>query len=353
VSATVHLVRGDDAALVGAAVSEVVHRLVGQGDRELMVEELVGDDYELGAVVDAALTPPFLTERRIVVARNLRRFLPSRATAAEGPADEEDDDDDEPAVAPAAGVLAPLLAYLASPLPSTDLILEVWKRATPRALLDAVKRAGGALVETNVKAGKERLVWLEEHLRGASVNIDQEARGAIGLHVGEDLARIAPLLELLESTFGPGAHIGLPEVRPFLGEAGGVPPWDLTDAIDAGHTRQALTLAARMLGGGERHPLQVMAILHSHYTRLLRLDGSGLRGEADVAALLKVAPFQAKRIVATSHRLGHDGVSQAIGLLAQADRDLRGERDLPEDVVMEVLVARLSRLVPPPKGGRR
>jgi DNA polymerase III subunit delta len=318
-----------------------------------MVEELDGDDYELGAVVDAALTPAFLTDRRVVVARSLKRFLPRRRAAADASADDDDvESDDEPA-APAAGALGPLLAYLASPLPSTDLVLEAGQVATPRALLDAVKRAGGTVVETTVKAGKERQAWLEEHLRGANVTIDQDARSAIGLHVGEDLARIAPLLDLLESTFGPGARIGLAEVRPFLGEAGGVPPWDLTDAIDVGNTRQALTLAARMLGGGERHPLQVMAILHSHYTRLLRLDGSGLRGEAEVAALFKLAPFQAKKIVATAHRLGHDGVSQAIGMLAHADRDLRGERDLPADVVMEVLVARLSRLVPPPKGGRR
>jgi hypothetical protein len=36
-----------------------------------------------------------------------------------------------------------------------------------------------------------------------------------------------------------------------------------------------------------------------------------------------------------------------MALLAQADLDLRGARDLPPDVVLEVLVARLARLGPP------
>jgi hypothetical protein len=36
-------------------------------------------------------------------------------------------------------------------------------------------------------------------------------------------------------------------------------------------------------------------------------------------------------------------------MLAQADLDLRGEKDLDESLVMEVLVARLSKLV----GARR
>jgi hypothetical protein len=37
-------------------------------------------------------------------------------------------------------------------------------------------------------------------------------------------------------------------------------------------------------------------------------------------------------------------VVRAIGLLAQADLDLRGAKDWPEGLVMEILVARLTRL---------
>jgi DNA polymerase-3 subunit delta len=37
-------------------------------------------------------------------------------------------------------------------------------------------------------------------------------------------------------------------------------------------------------------------------------------------------------------------VVRAIGLLAQADLDLRGAKEWPDELVMEVLVARLSRL---------
>ena len=39
-----------------------------------MVDEFDGDEYELRAVVDAAQTLPFLTERRVVVARDVGRF---------------------------------------------------------------------------------------------------------------------------------------------------------------------------------------------------------------------------------------------------------------------------------------
>ncbi len=42
--------------------------------------------------------------------------------------------------------------------------------------------------------------------------------------------------------------------------------------------------------------------------------------------------------------MGSGPVHEAIQLLAQADLDLRGQRELPEEAVLEVLVARLCRL---------
>jgi DNA polymerase-3 subunit delta len=92
-----------------------------------------------------------------------------------------------------------------------------------------------------------------------------------------------------------------------------------------------------------------MATLHGHYARMLRLDGAGVRDEAEAAQLLgmKGSTFPAKKALNQTRRLGHEGVAEAIRLLSEADLDLRKFRkDWPEQLVMEVLVARLSRLGP-------
>ncbi|HZY08588.1 MAG TPA: hypothetical protein VFE69_12615, partial [Ilumatobacteraceae bacterium] len=95
----------------------------------------------------------------------------------------------------------------------------------------------------------------------------------------------------------------------------------------------------------DRHPLQVMAILHNHYTKLLTLDGADAGDEASVAAVLGIKPgFPARKALEQYRKLGNSGVVRAIGLLAQADLDLRGAKEWPDELVMEVLVARLSRL---------
>ena len=317
---TVHLLSGDDESLVLSGLSELVHRLVGTGDRSLMVDEFDAADYELRAVVDAAQTPPFLTDHRVVVAREIGRF-------------NADD-------------VAPLVAYLSDPLPTTHLVLVAGGGRIAKALADAIKAAGALTVDTNPPSkAKDRTAWIEQQFVASGLRVDAQALQAIGAWMGEDAGRLQGVVDTLVSTYGTSGKLRLDEVRPFLGEAGGVPPWDLTDAIDRGDTTRSLELLHRMTSAGGRHPLQVMAILHGHYTKLLKLDGADARDEASAAAVLGIKPgFPARKALDQYRRLSGTGVTRAIGLLAQADLDLRGAKDWPESLVMEVLVVRLSKL---------
>ncbi len=152
------------------------------------------------------------------------------------------------------------------------------------------------------------------------------------------------MLGTLRGAFGEGVSLSETDIEPFLGEAGGVPPWDFTDAISAGDTTKALTLMGRMIHGGKRHPLQIMSTLHNHYASLARLDGANARNEQDAAAATGLKGFPAKKALQNYNRLGGASTKRAIELLAQADLDLRGAKDLDPELIMEVLVARLSKL---------
>ena len=100
-----------------------------------------------------------------------------------------------------------------------------------------------------------------------------------------------------------------------------------------------------MTNGGGRHPLQVMSILHNHYSGLAKLDGVDARTEQDAMAATGIkSPYPAKKALQNYQRLGGASVKRAMELLAAADLDLRGARELDGDVVMDVLVARLSKL---------
>ncbi|MGE0879978.1 MAG: DNA polymerase III subunit delta [Acidimicrobiia bacterium] len=316
------LLRGDDLVLLTNELNDRVHALLGSDDRSLAVSDFEGDEYTIADVVDAAQTMPFLTDLRIVVAREIGRF--------------------------AADDLAAIVRYLDDPLPTTALLLTSSGGRLPKALLDALKKQGAEIVDTDPPTGKARQGWLDEHFAAAPIRLDGAGRSLITERLGEDLARLAALFETLEATYGTNAKVSAQDIEPFLGEGGSVPPWELTDAIDRGDTAGALSKLGRMMGAGGRHPLQMMATLHGHYGRMLRLDGAEVYDEKAAAALLgmKGSTFPAKKALDQTRRLGHEGVVRAIELLADADLDLRGRTDWPDTLVMEVLVARLARLAP-------
>ncbi len=298
-----------------------VEELVGDADRSLVLHELSGEEYAIEELVDAAQTPPFLTDRRVVVGRQLGRFN--------------------------AGDLGPLTSYLADPSPTTDLVLEWGSGRIPKALTDAVAAAGGTKTATGAPGNaRGRRDWFDQRFEEAPVVLDARARRLIVEHLGEDVGRLTGLLSTLAGACGPGTSLGESDVAPFLGVEGSVPPWDLTDAIDGGDLSGAVGTLQRMFDGGARHPLQVMASLHGHYERMLRLDGAPVSGEKDAAALLgmKGSTFPAKKALTQTRRLGSAGVARAISLLGTADLDLRGNSGLDGRAVLEVLVARLARL---------
>jgi len=320
----VYLVKGDDPAVLAQRVRALLDRLVGDRDPALVVEEHGdpgSDELDIGAVVDACTTPPFLVDRRVVVVRDAGRLRAADASR--------------------------LGAIVADPPPSTVLVLVGGGGTIPRSLQTAV-RTHGQVIDSSVGTGRDRTRWMSAHLQDAPVRLDSAAASRLSEHLGEDVGRVQGLLETLVAAYGAGAHIGTAELEPYLGAAGAVPPWDLTDAIDRGETSRALGVLGRMLGAGGRAAPEVVAVLHRHYHHLLTLDGPDVRSAEDAAARIgSRSTFVAKKALAQARALGSDRIGQAVTLLAAADLDVKGRTGLAPELVLEILVARLSRLARP------
>jgi DNA polymerase-3 subunit delta len=321
----VTLLKGDDEVLLRDAVRHLVDELGGAEDRSLVVEEVeitaggTDDDARdpLVALVEAAQTPPFLTEHRVVVGRLV---------------DKRERNDQ----------VQVLVDYLQDPLTSTRLVLEWRAGKIPKALAEAISGAGGQVIDTS--PGRKTADWVQAQVVEAGLKIDADGRQRLVTWVGDEPSRLLGLLDLLTSTFGTGTKIGRAELEPFLGDDGGVPPWDLTDAIDKGDRTKALELLQRMIGQGDRHPFQVLSTLHSHFARILRLDGADAASEKQAAELLglKGSTFPAKKALGQARKLGHDRIVRIMSLIAEADLDLRGGKAWPDGLVLEVLVARIA-----------
>lgn len=344
------LVKGSNPVLVADAVQSVQAALLGDDDAALVLEtvgperllegDAAGGEADLGPLVDAAQTPPFLTDRRVVVGRGLAVFGRKES-------------------------VAPLVRYLEDPLPTTRLVL-VWEKPAgstaraaplPKSLSEALTGAGAVVVDTD--PGRDLAAWLRGELADAPVRLDAQAVGLVVEAVGEEAERVHSIVRTLSAVYGVGAVLGADDVAPYLGQAGGVPPWGLTDAIDRGDVPAALAVLERLLQGGGRHPLQVLATLVSHYQRMVALDGADVHDERSAAAQLGLtgSTFPARKALEQGRRLGHDRLVESLGLLAAADLDLKGARAFSwpggSETVIEVLVARLASRVPQRGSGDR
>ncbi len=327
---SINLVTGSDPRLVSDKVSEITRELI----KSMATKEsrsTILETHDAGAAnsqdredairkaVASAETMSLFGEERVVVIREI-----SEATVAE---------------------LSSLVAYLAQPSDSTHLVVSATGKL-PKSIADALKRAGATTLATTPPDRRQELVtWFLERLGESGLTLELGALNQIIDWLGEDQARLPGLIDILVSTYGTSRKLTSDDITPFLGDAGSVKPWDLTDAIDAGDSAKAIDMLHRMTRSGEYHPLQVMALLHTHYTKLMRLDGPDLNSPQDAMSIIgSKSEFQAKKYLNQYRRLGGEGINQAVQLLARADVDLRGGKDLGEELTMEILIARLCRM---------
>lgn len=348
---------GSDATMVNDAVHNAIAEVLGDLDATMALEDFtvtetaVDDERPILTAILAALnTPPFLLPRRVIAVRNAQ-WLPSSDVAA-------------------------IAAWAQTPTAGIDLIVGRVgaKRAATRSSkakndgegARSLEEVADRVIDTTVAArAPARLAYVTSTFAQHKVTADARLLNQLSEHFGDDMASVDALARLLASIYGT-APLTWDHVAAHVGVAGGVPEWDLTNALEAGDASQAIAVARRMLASRSKVGIQIVGMLHRYYARLAQLDGAGELTMAQAAALIDVtfnpqAKFhQVSKFINMAQRLGSDRIADAVHLIASADGDLKGgvtyggrsldtDEDPTELIVIEVLVARLARLTP----GRR
>ena len=324
------VVVGTDATMVYDALHNVVATALGDLDPSFALQDFTVKDVTaagesvVSAVMEALNTPPFLVARRVVVVRDAQGLL----------ADE----------------VGLVLEWMQRPAPDVVLVVAVVGAKSHKLV-----KAAQDVIEVNVATGaKNRVAFVNDKMKEYRVTIDAGAAARISDQVGDDVARVDALARLLSSIYG-SAPLTKSHIEPYLGDAGTVPEWDLTDALESGNATKAITVARRMLDSKGRAGVQIIFMLQRYYVRMARLEGADVSSGEEAAQLLGMNPFGAKKLLAMASRMGTERIAEAIHLIAQADLDLKGgvsyggkdlntDMDVTDLTVIEVLVARLARL---------
>lgn len=330
-SSPVVCVVGTDPTMVYDALHNVIISALGELDPSFALQDFTAKDVTSSGVesvvprvLEALNTPPFLAERRVVVIRDAQSLVAEEIGA--------------------------LSDWMTEPAPGIVLVLAIVGTKTHKLV-----KASSEVIEVNVGSrSSERVSFVETKLAEYRVGVDHSTAQRIAEQVGDDVARVDALARTLQAIYG-SAPLNFSHIEPYLGDAGDVPEWDLTDAIDRGDSTRSIVVARRMLDSKGRAGLQIVNMLQRHYLRMARLEGSGARGADDAAALLGVKSFPAGKSLQMSQRLGAARISTAVHWITEADaalkgavsyggKDLNTDMDATELTVIEILVARLARM---------
>ncbi len=322
-------VQGSSPTMVNDELQIIIARELGELDPSFALEDITLKSSpvdERDALISAAITainsPPFLTSKRVVVLRDAQHLLSDSVAAirswAENPVD---------GVVLIAGVVGA-------------------KKGTVADFADEVINFA---VGTSSKSHVE---YITSRLNQHKVKLDRPGIDLLAEHFGEDFSRVDNLARTLAALFSE-EPLTFEMIEPYLGEQGGVYSWDLTRFICKGDTTGAIVAVRRMLDSESLAALPILGSLRNFYIDRASISGKNL-DVAEVMKTFKKTEKQAQYFIKESKALSQDSFAVAIHLLAQADVDLKGgvdfgrdvtnDQDLTDLTVLEVLVARLSRL---------
>lgn len=306
--APVVLVQGGEELLAERAVD----RLVAQAraaQPDVDVVRLDAGEYAAGEL-GVATSPSLFAEDKLVVVAGVERCT-----------------DD---------FLADALAYLESPAPGVDVVLRHAGGQRGKRLLDAARAAGVPAVACDpVTSDSDKSAFVSAELRRAGRRADPQAVRALVDAVGSDLRELAAACSQLAAD--SAGLIGVEVVERYYGGRIEATGFRVADAAVAGEAGQAVALLRHAIATG-LDPVPIVAALALKLRNLAKV--AAVRGRGPGAAReLGMAPWQVDRATSELRRWTPEGLATAIGAVAQADAEVKGEGRDPVFAVERAVLA--------------
>lgn len=236
---------------------------------------------------------------------------------------------------------AVVVDYLQDPSPGSDLILIGTKLGARERLLTAVKKSGE--VHTfEQPTGKALVRWLVGHAKKSGLDLPED--------VAEDLiARCSgDKMRLLQETEKLALYVG-EDVATHDDVAALCPPdvqsniFAFVDSLAAGDRDRALKLLEELISAGEP-PLRLTFMIRRQFQLVARARALIERGtpQREIASILKVPPFVARKLDEQGRKLAEDDLERALALIQDLESGLKGGSDLSDDLQVEMTVLKLS-----------
>jgi DNA polymerase-3 subunit delta len=293
----VYLIYGSEELLLERAVKRLRDRLAAVADLDFNLEAFDGSSTSADAILGAANTMPFMSDRRLVIVHGVDKLEASD--------------------------LESLAAYARDPAPSTCLVLVATKIARNSKLYRAVA-ANGVAYEYAAPKRSEYAGEVVKMLQSRGKRISHSAAQSLVERVGRDLLRLDTEAGKLAAYVGDTGVISEEDVSQAVAAGAAASVFELTDAVGERDTRLALQLLVRLMDGGES-PLGIHAMLTRHVRALVGARALGERGMGPeaLAAELGMAPWLARNAAHQASHFEPAELARAIAGLADAEEQMK------------------------------
>lgn len=291
------LVAGPEAFLAERAVARLIDS-VRAGAPDTDVTEVAGGDVTLG-VLGESLSPSLFAASRALVVRDVQNVPDAVADA--------------------------LLAQAADPLPDASVVLIHPGGVKGKRFLDALRKAGVRVVPAEPLTRPDDLVdFIRSEAHAAGGQIDVPAARQLVEAVGADLRGLAASVAQLASD-APSHHVTAEIVAQYFEGHSEVKGWIVADRAVEGRTAEAVEQLRWALQAGT-DPVLIIGAMATSLRSLARLSDSPSRASnSDLARSIGVPPWKVRVLRGQLRGWTPGGLAQAIGAVAAADLEVKGE----------------------------
>jgi DNA polymerase-3 subunit delta len=233
-----------------------------------------------------------------------------------------------------------VLDYLQNPSPETDLVMLGEKLGAREKLLAAVKRTG-EVHDFKQPTGTALAKWAIGHAKKLGLELPEDVAGELVARCSDDKVRVMGEIEKLVLYAEGAATLEDLEalVRPDLQSN----IFRFVDALGAEDRSEALRLLEALLATGEP-PLRIVYMIRRQFRLMARARSLFEEGTPrhEVASVLKVPPFVAKKLEEQARGTDEGDLERALALALDLEGGLKGGSELADELQVELAVLKLS-----------
>ena len=284
-------------------VTRLRERVAECADLDFNLDSFDGDSASVDAVLAAAETLPFASEKRLVVVRNVDKMN--------------------------AAAQAALAAYAADPCETTCLVLAASKVSRSSKLFKAVDALKGA-AEYRPPRRNEYPAWVVALFAAKGRTLTMDGAQALVSAVGRDLRRLDAEAAKVISYAGEAQHLSAEDVTAVVSTTAPVSVFELCDALGAREAATVLGLLSDLLDSGES-VLGVHAMALRHIRMLLStrslLDRGA--GSAEIARQIGAQEWQVRNYVSQARRFDESELVEDLKAAVLAEERMKTSQGEP------------------------